>query len=49
MISTYIQSIESTIKSSSLVRTSTFYKDEREDEILFLRGELHFIDGSSLH
>ena len=49
MITVYLRSIENTINSSSVVRTSSLYKDEREDEILFLRGDIRFTDGSYLH
>ncbi len=49
MITAYFQNIENTINSSSPVRSSSLYKDEREDEILFLRGGIRFVDGSFLH
>jgi hypothetical protein len=49
MIDEYYRTIEAAIRDCSIARSRTIYKDEREDEILFLRGDIYFSDGSRLH
>ena len=49
MIADYYRAIEEAIESCTVARSHTILKDEREDEILFLRGDIHFGDGSHLH
>ncbi len=49
MIDDYYRAIQEAIESCSVARSRTIYKDEREDKILFLRGDIHFSDGSHLH
>lgn len=49
MIQDYSRAINGLIAASRIVRSSNIYKDEREDEIIFLRGDIEFVDGSHLH
>ncbi len=49
MIDEYYRAIEAAVHSCSVARGHTIYKDEREDEIIFLRGDIYFSDGSRLH
>jgi Family of unknown function (DUF6516) len=49
MIDEYYRAIEAAIRSCRVARSHTIYKDEREDEIIFLRGDIYFSDGSRLH
>lgn len=50
MIDEYVRAIEEAIAAlGSLTRSSSIYKDEREADFIFLRGEVKFVDGSQLH
>lgn len=49
MTDEYYRAIEEAVRSCKIARGRTIYKDEREDEILFLRGDIYFSDGSRLH
>lgn len=50
MIDEYVRAIEEAIALlGNRVRSSNIFKDEREAEIVFLRGEIRFADDSSLH
>ena len=50
MIDEYVRAIEEAIAAlSEITRGSVIYKDEREADFIFLRGEIKFIDGSQLH
>ena len=50
MIDEYVRAIEEAIAAlGNLTRGSTIYKDEREADFIFLRGEVKFVDGSQLY
>ena len=50
MIEEYLRAIDNAITAvGRIVRSSNIYKDEREAEIIFLRGEIRFTDDSHLH
>jgi len=50
VIDEYLRAIEDAIAVlGRIVRSSNIYKDEREAEIIFLRGEIRFADDSYLH
>lgn len=50
MIDEYVQAIEAAVAAlANLTSGSTIYKDERDADLIFLRGEVKFIDGSQLH
>lgn len=50
MIDEYVRAIEETITAlSRLTRGFNIYKDERETDFIFLRGEIKFTDGSYLN
>ena len=47
MIEEYLRAIDDAITAvERIVRSSNIYKDEREAEIIFLRGEIRFTDDS---
>ncbi len=49
MIDEYVRAIEEAIAAlSRITRGSVIYKDEREADFIFLRGEIKFMDGSQL-
>ena len=50
MIDEYIRGIKDAVAALGRVaRRSSIYNEEREADFLFLRGEILFADGSSLH
>jgi len=50
MIDEYVRAIEEAIGAlENLTRGSVIYKEEREANFIFLRGEVKFADGSQLH
>jgi len=49
MTDEYYRAIEKAVRSCKIARGRTIYRDERENEILFLRGDIYFSDGSRLH
>jgi hypothetical protein len=50
MIDEYVRAIEEAIAAvSDITRGFNIYKDEREADFIFLRGEIKFADGSQLH
>ena len=49
MIDEYYDAIIAAIHDCGVAKSHTIYKDEREDEILFLRGDIYFSDASRLH
>lgn len=50
MIDEYVRAIEEAIAAlGDLVNGSVLYKEEREADFLFLRGEVKLADGSQLH
>jgi len=50
MIDEYVRAIEEAIAAlSRITRGSVIYKDEREADFIFLRGEIKFMDGLQLH
>jgi hypothetical protein len=50
MIDEYVHAIEETVAAlGRVVRGFNIYKDERESDFVFLRGEILFANGTSLH
>lgn len=49
IIEDYFQQIEMLVKDSLIVHSSSLNYDKRSTHIGFIRGSLHFVDGSSLH
>lgn len=50
MIDEYVRAIEEAIAAlGNLTRGSMVYKEEREADFIFLRGEVKFSNGSQLH
>jgi hypothetical protein len=50
MIDEYVRAVEEAIGAlGNLTHGSVIYKEEREANFIFLRGEVKFADGSQLH
>lgn len=49
MIEAYFREISALISASPIIHSSTVTYDQRSTHIGFIRGDLHFLDGSRLH
>ncbi len=49
MIESYFRQIEALISATHIVHSSRVMYDKRSQFIGFIRGEIYFLDGSSLH
>ena len=49
MIESYFRAIETLIAGSGIVHSTAITYDKRSTHVGFIRGEVHFLDGSRLH